>query len=81
MIEENRQLASHCLGDHQILITVIQLKEVYGNQWGELIFRGWIEKLNPFTPKSAKFKTEEEILNFFLQHCQKQRAPLEGTAR
>ena len=27
--------------------------------------------LNPFTPKSAKFKTEEKILNFILQNCQK----------
>ena len=26
---------------------------------------------NPFTPKSAKFKTDEKILNFILQNCQK----------
>ena len=31
---------------------------------------------NPFTPKSAKFKTEEKILKFMLQNCQKQTAPL-----
>ena len=37
--------------------------------------------LNPFTPKSAKFKTEEEIVNFVLQDCQKQTGPLECTAR
>ena len=37
--------------------------------------------LNPFTPKSAKFKIEEKILNFILQNCQKQTAPHEGTAQ
>ena len=38
-------------------------------------------QVNPFTPKSAKFKTEEKILNFALQNCQKQTAPLESTAQ
>ena len=37
--------------------------------------------LNPFTSKSAKFKTEGKTLNFILQNCQKQTAPLESTAQ
>ena len=36
---------------------------------------------NPFTPKSGKFKTEEEIVSFVLQNCQKQTRPLERTVR
>ena len=32
---------------------------------------------NPLVPKSAKFKIEGKILNFILQNCQKQTAPLE----
>ena len=35
--------------------------------------------IKPFTPKIAKFKTEEKILNFILRNCQKQTAPLEST--
>ena len=31
---------------------------------------------NPFTPKSAEFKTELKSLNFTLQNCQKQTTPL-----
>ena len=38
-------------------------------------------KFNPFTPKSAKFKTEKKILNFILQKCQNQTAPPESTAQ
>ena len=38
-------------------------------------------KMNPFTPKRAKFKTDEKNLNFILQICQKQTAPLESTAQ
>ena len=34
--------------------------------------------VNPFTPKSAQFKTDEKITNFILQ---KQTAPLESTAQ
>ena len=37
--------------------------------------------INPFTPKSAKFKTEEKIWNFIFQNCQKQTEPLESTAQ
>ena len=36
---------------------------------------------NSFTPKSAKFKTEETILNFILQNCQKQTIPHDSTAQ
>ena len=36
---------------------------------------------NPFTPKRARFKTEEKILNFILQNYQKETAPLESTAQ
>ena len=39
------------------------------------------KKINPFTPKSAKFKTEEKILNFILKNCQNQTAPLHSTAQ
>ena len=38
-------------------------------------------KINPFTPNSAKLKTEEKILNFILQRCKKQTAPLESTVQ
>ena len=37
--------------------------------------------VNPFTPKSAKFKAEEEIWNFILQNSQKQTAPHESTSQ
>ena len=30
-----------------------------------------VVSINPFTPKSSKFKTEEKILIFILQNCQK----------
>ena len=36
---------------------------------------------NPFTPKSAKFKTEGKVLKFILQRFQKQTVPLESTAQ
>ena len=39
-----------------------------------------LKNINPFTPKSAKIKTEEKILNFILRNCQKQTAPSETTA-
>ena len=38
------------------------------------------ETLNPFTPKGAKFKTDEKLLNYIFQYCQKQTAPHESTA-
>ena len=37
--------------------------------------------LHPFTPKSAKFKSEQTILNFLLQNCKKQTVPHENTAQ
>ena len=37
--------------------------------------------INSFTPKSAKFKTEETILNFILQNCQKQTVPHGSTSQ
>ena len=40
-----------------------------------------INLFNPFTPKSAKFKTEEKFLNFISKHCQNQTPPLESTAQ
>ena len=46
-----------------------------------LLFEWVLERVNPFTPKSAKFKTELKILNFMLHNCQKQTVPLESTAR
>ena len=36
---------------------------------------------NPFTPKSAKLKTEGKFLNFILQNCQKQTASHESTSQ
>ena len=40
---------------------------------------GW--GINPFTPKSAKFKIKEKIVNVILQICQKQTARNESTAQ
>ena len=37
--------------------------------------------INPFTPKSAKFKTKGKVLNFILKKRKKQTAPLESTAQ
>ena len=41
----------------------------------------WHQYFNPSTPMSAKFKTEENILNFILQNCQEQTAPHGSTAQ
>ena len=38
-------------------------------------------RVNPFTPKSAKLKTEEKIRNFILKNCKKQTVPNESTAQ
>ena len=37
--------------------------------------------VSPFTPKSAKFKTDGKILNLILQNCQKQTVSYESTAQ
>ena len=39
------------------------------------------ERFNPFTPKSAKLKIQEYIVNFILKNCQQQTAPPETTAQ
>ena len=58
--------------------TSVALAEQYFNVTG--LSNGF--RVNPFTtPKSAKFKTEEQILNLILQNCQKQIVPLERTAQ
>ena len=36
---------------------------------------------NPFTPKSAKLKTEEKLLNFILQNSKKQTVSQESTTQ
>ena len=46
----------------------------------QLFFLYCLDFFNPFTPKSAKFQTEERIMNFILQNGQKQTVPLESTA-
>ena len=37
-----------------------------------------VDTFNPFTPNSAKVKTEEKVLNFILQNCKKQTVPHES---
>ena len=47
----------------------VQVRELAGHQF------------NPFTPKSAKFKTEEKSSISFCKFVKKQTAPLESTAQ
>ena len=50
-------------------------------QWASILQTRSYKLLLTRSLKSAKLKTEENILNLVLQNCQKQTAPLESTAQ
>ena len=57
------------------------------NKWELLFASQWCKTFrmqmtfNPFTPKSAKFKTKKKVSNFTVLDYQKQTVPLESTAQ